>query len=93
MSHYKYLIVGGGKNPIKWTNALSNSQLCSALVPFWLARGHWAEGQQWTEQALAHTSARAATLDQQRLRAKALHAAAQLDENREQPDAIRAFYE
>ncbi len=40
-----------------------------------------------------HTSARAATLDQQRLRAKALHAAAQLAENREQPDVIHGLYE
>ncbi len=68
-------------------------RLCSALVTFWLVRGHWTEGQQWTERALTRTSATAATPDQQRLRANALHAAAQLAENRGHPDVTRALYE
>ncbi len=68
-------------------------RLCSALVTFWLVRGHWMEGQHWTEQALTRTLATAVTPDQQRLRANALHAAAQLAENRGHPDATRALYD
>ena len=68
-------------------------RLCCALVTFWLVRGHWIEGQHWTEQALTRASAAAITPDQQRLRASALYAAAQLAENRRHPDVTRALYD
>ncbi|MGB8647708.1 MAG: tetratricopeptide repeat protein [Anaerolineae bacterium] len=66
--------------------------LCIALGSFWVTRGHWTEGAQWTDQALALLPV-AHTRTEQRLRAGVLYAAAQLVSRSENDAAPRAMYE
>lgn len=68
-------------------------RLCSALGSFWTVRGHWSEGQNWTERALARAPATPLDPEQQRLRANVLHVAARLAENRGHPTVTCALYE
>lgn len=68
------------------------AQMCGALGKFWVTRGHWTEGAQWTERALA-AMPKAVTREQQWVRAQALHVAAQLMEHRTRDSETRARYE
>src|SRR5581483_4731023 len=67
-------------------------RLCGALGAFWMTRGYWSEGAQWTERALERLR-QTTSVDQQRLRARALHVIARLREHQAPESETRARYE